>query len=182
MVKKPTPSGQQPGDSTAYAEETLRQVADFIAAKGVYDNFSVVGKTGADRALSSGEIDSALSCFTDLLAYDDANNQVRVDYNFGVDFISLAKLSATTGSLAAGDYVVVCAKVAGNAGSATYADGTTVKLCLDGTALSAAPLSTETVTALTGEAPATGEAWFAVPTSDVLTQNGTFKFTVKAVK
>ncbi|MGN0890015.1 MAG: alpha-N-acetylglucosaminidase C-terminal domain-containing protein, partial [Candidatus Spyradenecus sp.] len=60
MVKKPTPSGQQPGDSTAYAEETLRQVADFIAAKGVYDGFSVVGKTGADRALSSGEIDSAL--------------------------------------------------------------------------------------------------------------------------
>ena len=182
MVKKPTPSGQQPGDSTAYAEETLRQVADFIAAKGVYDNFSVVGKTGADRALSSGEIDSALSCFTDLLAYDEANKQVRVDYDFGVNFISLAKLSATTGSLAAGDYVVVCAKVAGNAGSATYADDTTVKLCLDGTALSAAPLSIETVTALTGEAPATGEAWFAVPTSDVLTQNGTFKFTVKAVK
>lgn len=182
MVKKPTPSGQQPGDSTAYAEETLRQVADFIAAKGVYDGFSVVGKTGADRALSSGEIDSALSCFTDLLAYDDANNQVRVDYNFGVDFISLAKLSATTGSLAAGDYVVVCAKVDGNAGSATYADGATVKLCLDGDELDAAPLSTETVTALTGDAPATGEAWFAVPTSAVLTQNGTFKFTVKAVK
>ena len=182
MVKKPTPSGQQPGDSTAYAEETLRQVADFIAAKGVYDNFSVVGKTGADRALSSGEIDSALSCFTDLLAYDEANKLVRVDYDFGVNFISLAKLSATTGSLDPGMYVVVCAKVDGNAGSATYADGTTVKLCLNGTALSAAPLSIETVTALTGEAPATGEAWFAVPTSDVLTQNGTFKFTVKAVK
>ncbi|MGN1325224.1 MAG: alpha-N-acetylglucosaminidase C-terminal domain-containing protein [Candidatus Spyradenecus sp.] len=182
MVKKPTPSGQQPGNSNAYAEETLRQVADFVAAKGVYDNFSVVGKTGADRALSSGEIDSALSCFTDLLAYDEANNQVRVDYDFGVNFISLAKLSATTGSLAAGDYVVVCAKVDGNAGSATYADGATVKLCLDGDELSAAPLSTETVNALTGADPAIGEAWFAVPTSDVLTQNGTFKFTVKAVK
>lgn len=182
MVKKPTPSGQQPGDSTAYAEETLRQVADFIAAKGVYDGFSVVGKTGDNRALSSGEIDSALSCFTDLLAYDADNNQVRVDYDFGVDFISLAKLSATTGSLDAGDYVVVCAKVDGNAGSATYADGATVKLCLDRAELSAAPLSTETVNALTGADPATGEAWFAVPTSAVLTQNGTFKFTVKVVK
>ena len=182
MVKKPTPSGQQPGDSTAYAEETLRQVADFIAAKGVYDNFSVVGKTGADRALSSGEIDSALSCFTDLLAYDEANKQVRVDYNFGVDFISLAKLSATTGSLAAGEYIVVCAKVAGTTASVDYAAGTTVKLCLNGAELSASTLSTETVNALTGEAAATGEAWFAVPASDVLKQNGTFKFTVKAVK
>ena len=180
MVKKPTPSSQ-PGDSPAYAEQTLRQVADFVAAKGVYDNFSVVGKTGDNRALSSGEIDNALSCFTDLLDYDETNKQVRVDYNFGVDFITLAKLSAPTGTLAEGMYVVVCAKVERNGGegaAADYADPTTVSLLLnDATPAGGGTLTSADDFAALGLTPKVGERWFAVPMANL--DNGTNTFTVR---
>lgn len=183
LVSKPEPPTQSGSESTGYDEDTLRQVADFVAAQGVYDNFQVVGKTGANHELTTTEIDNALACFTDLMAYDAENSQVRVDYDFGVDYIVLTRLSAETASFAPGDYIVICAKVARTSGdTANYAEGATVKLYLDGTEKTTEALPAEKVSALIGKTPASGEAWFALPIGEVITASSTVEITVKAVK
>ena len=188
LVQKPMPPSETPGASGAYATETAQQIADFAAGKGVYGGYAVAATTGPEgnkRGLEPAEVDRVLACFTGLMAYDEDNKQVKLDYNFGIDYLTLKTSSAATDNLGAQTrYLVVCAKVAtGSGAAADYTEGSAVSLLLnDAARADAITLSADDLSALGLSEAAQGEVWFALPAEEVLTGPGTFNFKVHVSK
>ena len=163
-------------NAASYSAETNATLSTLAAEQGLADGFAVKVKQGpAEPTEDVVKVDNTVQVFKALPSTADTEaNALTLSYNFGIERLLVRREGDAL-------YAFLCVKVEG----ADYAEGTVVKVYLDGEPL---PDDVYTVTEAPDGATPTGAGirWLKMPFSglanDTAEGNKTSRITVRAVK